>query len=93
MVYINGKSWFKKLALKALDGAGLSSKGKKELNLWLKLDLIGAFLTRVWGVPLNFVSKKDNKVLIDDDVFENIAKIYEDQIAGLQMTFKILEKI
>ena len=24
-----------------------------------------------------FISKKDNKVLIDDEVFENIAKIYE----------------
>ncbi len=33
---------------------------------------------RVWGVPLPiFLSKKDNKVLIDDEVFENIAKIYE----------------
>ena len=33
---------------------------------------------RVWGVPLPiFVSKKTNDVLVDDDVFENIAKIYE----------------
>jgi len=33
---------------------------------------------RVWGVPLPiFVNKKDNKILVDDDVFENIAKIYE----------------
>ncbi len=33
---------------------------------------------RVWGVPLPiFVSKKTNKVLVDDEVFENIANIYE----------------
>ena len=33
---------------------------------------------RVWGVPLPiFISKKTNEVLIDDEVFENIAKIYE----------------
>ena len=33
---------------------------------------------RVWGVPLPiFLNKDDGKVLIDDEVFENIAKIYE----------------
>ena len=33
---------------------------------------------RVWGVPLPiFISKKTNKVLADDYVFENIASIYE----------------
>ena len=33
---------------------------------------------RVWGVPLPiFINKKDGKVLIDDEVFENIANIYE----------------
>ncbi len=33
---------------------------------------------RVWGVPLPiFLSKKDEKVLVDDDVFENIANIFE----------------
>ena len=33
---------------------------------------------RVWGVPLPiFISKKDKKVLVDENVFENIAKIYE----------------
>ncbi len=32
---------------------------------------------RVWGVPLPiFISKKDGKALIDDEVTENIAKIY-----------------
>ena len=33
---------------------------------------------RVWGVPLPiFMKKKSGEVLIDDDVFENIAKIFE----------------
>ena len=33
---------------------------------------------RVWGVPLPiFISKKDGKVLVDDEIIENIAKIYE----------------
>ena len=33
---------------------------------------------RVWGVPLPiFISKKSNEVLVDEEVFENIAKIYE----------------
>ena len=35
---------------------------------------------RVWGVPLPiFLNKKDGKVLVDDEVFENIAKIYEEE--------------
>ena len=33
---------------------------------------------RVWGVPLPiFLSKKDGKTLIDEEVFENIAQIFE----------------
>ncbi len=33
---------------------------------------------RVWGVPLPiFISKKTNKPLVDENVIENIAKIYE----------------
>ncbi len=33
---------------------------------------------RVWGVPLPiFISKKNGKPLVDDDLFENIASIYE----------------
>ena len=33
---------------------------------------------RVWGVPLPiFLSKKNGKALIDEEVFENIAKIFE----------------
>ncbi len=35
---------------------------------------------RVWGVPLPiFVNKKTKKILIDDEVFENIANIYENE--------------
>jgi len=33
---------------------------------------------RVWGVPLPiFINKKTNEILVDDEVNENIAKIYE----------------
>ena len=33
---------------------------------------------RVWGVPLPiFINKKNKKILIDDEVFDNIANIYE----------------
>jgi len=35
---------------------------------------------RVWGVPLPiFISKKDGQVLIDEEVFENIAQIFENE--------------
>jgi len=35
---------------------------------------------RVWGVPLPiFLSKKDGKPLVDNDVFENIATIFENE--------------
>jgi len=35
---------------------------------------------RVWGVPLPiFLSKKNGEVLIDDEVFENIAEIFEEE--------------
>jgi len=35
---------------------------------------------RVWGVPLPiFVNKKSKEILVDDEVFENIAKIYENE--------------
>ena len=33
---------------------------------------------RVWGVPLPiFVNKKTKEILVDDDVIENIASIYD----------------
>ncbi|WP_075522555.1 isoleucine--tRNA ligase [Candidatus Pelagibacter communis] len=35
---------------------------------------------RVWGVPLPiFINKKTKEILVDDNVFENIAKIYEQE--------------
>ncbi|MDC3151470.1 isoleucine--tRNA ligase [Candidatus Pelagibacter sp.] len=35
---------------------------------------------RVWGVPLPiFISKKDEKVLVDEEVFNNIANIFEEE--------------
>ena len=35
---------------------------------------------RVWGVPLPiFIHKKTKEILIDSEVFDNIAKIYEQE--------------
>ncbi len=70
----------RKLALKALDETKFyPSKGKERIKSMIETRPDWCVSRqRVWGVPLPiFVSKKDNKVLIDDDVFENIAKIYE----------------
>ena len=68
------------LALKALDETKFyPSKGKERIKSMIETRPDWCVSRqRVWGVPLPiFVSKKDNKVLIDDEVFENIAKIYE----------------
>tara|TARA_B100000700_G_scaffold283855_1_gene336643 strand:+ start:2160 stop:4889 length:2730 start_codon:yes stop_codon:yes gene_type:complete len=70
----------RKLALKALDETKFyPSKGKDRIKSMIETRPDWCVSRqRVWGVPLPiFVSKKDNKVLIDDEVFENIAKIYE----------------
>ena len=70
----------RKLALKALDETKFyPSKGKERIRSMIESRPDWCVSRqRVWGVPLPiFVSKKDNKVLIDDEVFENIAKIYE----------------
>ena len=70
----------RKLALKALDETKFyPSKGKERIKSMIETRPDWCVSRqRVWGVPLPiFVSKKDNKVLIDDEVFENIAKIYE----------------
>ena len=70
----------RKLALKALDETQFyPSKGKERIKSMIETRPDWCVSRqRVWGVPLPiFVSKKDNKVLIDDDVFENIAEIYE----------------
>ena len=43
----------------------------------MKLDLIGAYPDKEFGEFTIFVNKKNNEILIDEDVFENIARIYE----------------
>ena len=68
------------LALKALDETKFyPTKGKERIKSMIETRPDWCVSRqRVWGVPLPiFISKKDNKVLIDDDIFENIAKIYE----------------
>ena len=68
------------IALKALDNTKFyPSKGKERIKSMIETRPDWCVSRqRVWGVPLPiFISKKDNKVLIDDEVFENIAKIYE----------------
>ncbi len=70
----------RKIALKALDDTKFyPSKGKERIKSMIETRPDWCVSRqRVWGVPLPiFISKKDNKVLIDDEVFENIAKIYE----------------
>ena len=67
-------------ALKAInDTIFYPSKGKERLKSMIETRPDWCVSRqRVWGVPLPiFVNKKDNKILVDDDVFENIAKIYE----------------
>ena len=70
----------RKKALDALDKTIFyPSKGKERIKSMIETRPDWCVSRqRVWGVPLPiFVSKKTNKVLIDDDVFENIASIYE----------------
>ena len=67
-------------ALKAIDDTAFyPSKGKERLRSMIETRPDWCVSRqRVWGVPLPiFVNKKDNKILIDEDVFENIARIYE----------------
>ena len=70
----------RKKALKALDQTIFyPNKGKERIRSMIETRPDWCVSRqRVWGVPLPiFVSKKTKKVLIDDDVFENIASIYE----------------
>ena len=70
----------RKKALDALDKTIFyPSKGKERIKSMIETRPDWCVSRqRVWGVPLPiFVSKKTNKVLIDDDIFENIASIYE----------------
>ncbi len=67
-------------ALKAIDETTFyPSKGKERLKSMIETRPDWCVSRqRVWGVPLPiFVNKKTNKILADDEVFENIAKIYE----------------
>ncbi len=67
-------------ALNAIDKTSFyPSKGKERLRSMIETRPDWCVSRqRVWGVPLPiFVSKKSGKILIDDKVFENIAKIFE----------------
>ncbi len=67
-------------ALKAIDETNFyPSKGKERLKSMIETRPDWCVSRqRVWGVPLPiFINKKTNKILVDDEVFENIAKIYE----------------
>ena len=67
-------------ALKAIDETTFyPSKGKERLKSMIETRPDWCVSRqRVWGVPLPiFINKKTEKILVDDEVFENIAKIYE----------------
>ena len=84
------------LALKALDETKFyPTKGKERIKSMIETRPDWCVSRqRVWGVPLPILFQKDNKVLIDDDIFENIAKFMRkrDQIVGFQTTSEILGK-
>ncbi len=70
----------RKKALKAIEDTKFyPSKGKERLKSMIETRPDWCVSRqRVWGVPLPiFISKKTNEILIDDEVFDNIAKIYE----------------
>ena len=67
-------------AIKAIDKTAFyPTKGKERLKSMIETRPDWCVSRqRVWGVPLPiFVSKKDGNVLVDEEVIENIAKIYE----------------
>ena len=67
-------------ALKAIDDTVFyPSKGKDRLKSMIETRPDWCVSRqRVWGVPLPiFINKKTKEILIDEEVFENIAKIYE----------------
>ena len=70
----------RKKALKAIDDTKFYPKKGKE-RLKSMIETIPDWCVsrqRVWGVPIPvFISKKTNKVLIDNEVTENIAAIFE----------------
>ena len=67
-------------ALKAIDETTFyPSKGKERLKSMIETRPDWCVSRqRVWGVPLPiFVNKKTKEILVDNELFENIAKIYE----------------
>jgi isoleucyl-tRNA synthetase len=67
-------------ALKAIDETTFyPSKGKERLKAMIETRPDWCVSRqRVWGVPLPiFIDKKTKEILVDDEVNENIAKIYE----------------
>ncbi len=69
-------------ALKAIDETIFyPSKGKERLKSMIETRPDWCVSRqRVWGVPLPiFVNKKNKKILVDDEVIENIASIYENE--------------
>ena len=67
-------------ALKAIDETKFyPSKGKERLKSMIETRPDWCVSRqRVWGVPLPiFINKKTNEILVDENVFENIANIYE----------------
>ena len=67
-------------AIKAIDETVFyPSKGKERLKSMIETRPDWCVSRqRVWGVPLPiFVSKKNGNVLVDEEIIENIAKIYE----------------
>jgi len=67
-------------ALKSIDETNFyPSKGKERLRSMIELRPDWCVSRqRVWGVPIPvFLSKKTNEVLIDDEVMDNIANIFE----------------
>ena len=70
----------RKKALKSIDDTNFyPSKGKERLRSMIELRPDWCVSRqRVWGVPIPvFISKKTNEVLIDEEVTENIASIFE----------------
>ena len=67
-------------ALKAIDETKFyPSKGKERLKSMIETRPDWCVSRqRVWGVPLPiFINKKNKEILVDDEVFEKIAEIYE----------------
>ncbi len=88
LIHIATPQWFismeshglRSKAIKAIDKTAFyPTKGKERLKSMIETRPDWCVSRqRVWGVPLPiFVSKKDGNVLIDEEIIENIAKIYE----------------